>query len=542
MKLYQLSYWFSYHVMDIVRRSRSQRPLTRQHRPLAHEKSHNSIVPTKRPPRSHETETFDAYIQRTKISERPSGRKLFGKWLFWFALILFCISVLWAIFAFAQKADIALERISDNGEKHSFIQTITQIANPRSYTVLDGFDESRINILLLGRANTHKAGKDLTDTIMILSINTVDYTISFFSLPRDLLVTNGSDTMVKINALYQSGLRDNVGADYIIDTVTEITGQKIHYYVVMDFDGFISIINTLGGINVDVPQHIKDERYPGPGYSYETFEVFPGLQKFDGETALKYARTRHDPEGDFGRAKRQQHVMQAAKNKAFSLGTIVNPIKIADILTTLGDHIHTDIAPNEIEPFIALTKKVDTHNITNVVVDAWNPGSLLISARYHSSTGGISGLVPRIGTTNYKEIREQASNIFNLKQIEQRARDITNEQPSIIVINASSDPMLDHRVAHALSTIGFMQVSRETNTNVDIPRNQTIVIDRTGGEKPFSLDEIIKKIPAKKDATDTIDTTADFVIILGNDILNAYTYTIISQDEMEQDAMKVDNN
>jgi LCP family protein required for cell wall assembly len=505
-------------------------------------KSQNSTTSAENPLRNRKTETFDDYIQRTKISEKHSKRKFFGKWFFWFALIFFCASILWAIFAFAQKADMTIESISDNGEKHSFMETITQMANPRSYKTLSGFEEGRINILLLGRANTHKAGKDLTDTIMLLSVNTVDYTLSFFSLPRDLLITNGSDRMIKINALYQSGLRNDVGADYIIDAVAEVTGQKIHYYIVMDFDGFINIIDTLGGINVDVPQHIKDDKYPGPGYSYETFEVFPGLQKFDGETALKYARTRHDPEGDFGRAKRQQYVMQAAKNKAFSLGTIVNPIKIADILTTLGDHIHTDIAPNEIEPFIALTKKVDTHNITNVVVDAWKPGSLLISARYYSSTGGISGLVPRIGITNYKEIREHAKNIFNLKQVEQRAKDITNEQPSIIVINASSDTTLGHRVAHALTTIGFMQVSQETDTSIDIPRDHTIVIDRTAGEKPFSLDEIIKKVPAKKDNFDINITDTDFVIILGNDILDAYTYTVISQDEMEQDAVRMDNN
>lgn len=528
--------------MDIVRPSRTKRPPIKRQKALKDNSLHNSTAPMNGLSRSRETETFDAYIQRTKISEKPSNGRIFGKWFFWLALILFCASLLWAIFAFAQKTDITLESISNSGEKHSFMKTITQMANPRSYKVLNGFDEGRINILLLGRANTHKAGKDLTDTIMILSVNTVDYTMSFFSLPRDLLVMTGSDTMIKINALYQSGLHNNVGADYIIDAVTEVTGQKIHYYIVMDFDGFVSIIDTLGGIHIDVPQHIKDERYPGPGYSYETFEVFPGLQKFDGETALKYARTRHDPEGDFGRAKRQQYVMQAAKNKAFSLGTIVNPIKITDILTTLGDHIHTDIAPNEIEPFIALTKKVDTHNITNVVIDAWKPGSLLIGARHYSSTGGISGLVPRIGTTNYKEIREHANNIFNLKKIEQRMRDIANEQPSISVINASSDSMLGHRVVHALVAIGFTEVSQETDAISDLPRDQTIVIDRTGGEKPFSLDEIIKKVPAKKDAIDTHDIDTDFVIILGNDILDAYTYTIISQDEMEQDAMKIDNN
>ncbi len=501
---------------------------------ISSQKNNTSPTPSALP-QHHTVETFDEYIRRTKITEKPRRCFSFGKWIFWLAFIAFFASILWAGYAVLHKTNETLARISDDKEQPSVMKALANIANPHSYKTLNGFDSGRINILLLGRANTHKSGKDLTDTIMVASINTTNYTIGLFSIPRDLLVQTDYG-YVKINSVYQTGLRNNVGADHITNIVQDITGQTIHYYVVMDFEGFIKIIDTLEGINVDVPSHIKDERYPGPGYSYETFEVYPGLQKFNGETALKYARTRHDAEGDFGRAKRQQQIMQSAKNKAFSLGTIVNPMRIAEIFDVLGDHIHTNISPNEIEPFIALIKKLDTQNITTVVIDAWQPGSLLMSTRQYGSGGGISGLTPRTG--NYKEIRERAELIFDLQKIAQREKDIHGEEPTITLINTTSDTDLPERVSGLLKKIGFQSITvfSDPKNKKNVPQETTAIVDRTSGSKPFSLDELIKKVPATKGATD-IDKkiTSDFAIMLGNDILNTYTYTEISRDELEQE-------
>jgi LCP family protein required for cell wall assembly len=486
----------------------------------------------------NEIEMLDEYINRTRIVDKNPKRFQrfsYGKIIFWCAFFVFFASGTWSVCTLYSKADHALEKITDNRSKPSVFTTLANIANPRSYTQLHGFDDGRINILLLGRANSHKSGKDLTDTIMVASVNTKDHTVGLFSLPRDLLVSSG-DHYVKINALYQTGLRQQKGANIIIDTVEKVTGQKIHYYVVMDFEGFIDIINTLDGINVNVPHNIRDTRYPGPGYSYETFEVFAGLQKFDGETALKYARTRHDAEGDFGRAKRQQQIMQAARNKAFSLETVVHPNRISDILTTLGDHVHTNITPHEIEPFISLVKKVDTHNITNIVVDAWKPGSLLVSARYYSAHGGISGLVPRIGS--YKEIHERVNDIFDLEKIAQREKDIAHEKPTTItLINRTDDTTVAQRVKDTLTMIGFenITIAKISSQKNDI-QQQTNILDQSKGNKPFSLDELIKKIPATRTESDLDDTyDTDFVIVLGNDIVQTYNYTAISQDELEND-------
>jgi len=479
--------------------------------------------------------TLDEYLACTKDYKKtlPQKKSYYskGKIFFWISLVIFIFALFFTGSFFVYHANTAINNMSDGNEKHSFVKTISHIANTQSYTSLDGFDDDRINILLLGRANTHKSGKDLTDTIIIASINTSDYTIALLSLPRDLLISNNS-FYAKINSLYQTGLRNDVGAQYITDSVQKITGQKIHYYFVLDFAGFTNIIDILGGINIDVPRHIKDERYPGPGYSYETFEVYPGLQKFDGTTALKYARTRHDDiDGDFGRAKRQQQVMQSARNKAFSLGTIMNPKKMTELFDVLGEHVHTNITLDEIEPFISLIKKVDTQNVTNVVVDAWKSDSLLISARQYSATNHISGLVPRIG--NYKEIRDRADNIFTLEKIKQRQDEVKKENPKIILINATKNSILTNRVKKSLYILGFTNITIIKND--DGYKSDTTVSDGTGGTKPFSLDELLKKVPAKK-VTATTNEEVDFIIILGNDIVDMYTYTEISQEELEQES------
>ncbi len=484
-------------------------------------------------------QNFDEYLNNKKhtithqhLSQRTSSK---SKKIFWVSFILFLFAIFFAGGFFIYQTNTTINKFTDNAEKHSFVKTFKNFTNSKSYKSLKGFDTGRINILLLGRANSHKAGKDLTDTIMLLSINTKDYTMGLFSIPRDFLINNGK-YYVKINSLYQTGLRKNNGAQYIINAVKDISGQDVHYYFILDFEGFKKIIDLLGGINVNVPNHIKDTHYPGPGYTYETFEVYSGLQKFDGATALKYARTRHaDIEGDFGRAKRQQQVMQSARNKAFSLGTIINPIKINSILNILGEHVHTNISPSEIEPFIALVKKVDTQNITNFVLDAWKPESLLISAHFYNEHGGISGLRPRSG--NYSEIQERAQNLFDLNKIKQRKKEIKKESPTVILLTTKSQNSIAlNRIKKLLYSLGFTNITTKFTTD---PSIQTIVIDNTQNSKSFSLDELLKKLSAKKEVNPKMKyPDIDFVIVLGNDIIDIYNYSEISQEKLEKDNTK----
>lgn len=273
------------------------------------------------------------------------------------------------------------KRIIRNGENSSFLESMKSLAS-KDHKILRGENEGRINILLVGLAGKNYPGANLTDSIIVASINPKTFQTALLSIPRDFYVQiPGTKSFTKINALYarsedtdESG---KTGIDDLKETVSNITGLPINYYIALDFDGFRQIIGELGGVNIQVPKTIHDERYPGPNYSYQTFEIGPGLQELDGETALKYARTRHDEDGDFGRAFRQQQILEAARSKAYSLGTILNIPKLNEILDTLGEHLRTDIQLDELYSFLELLNKIDTHTTINKVLDAGKPDSVM---------------------------------------------------------------------------------------------------------------------------------------------------------------------
>ena len=117
---------------------------------------------------------------------------------------------------------------------------------------LRGEDRGRINILLLGRAGEKYPGRNLTDTVMVASIDTQDKRIGFLSLPRDLYVEipkTGLST--KLNSLYQYGLDSGQGIDPLESAITDITGLSIDYFIALDFDGFEKIVDTVGGVSID---------------------------------------------------------------------------------------------------------------------------------------------------------------------------------------------------------------------------------------------------------------------------------------------------
>lgn len=400
-------------------------------------------------------------------------------------------------------------------------------------TPLKGEKDGRINILLLGRAGEHHPGRDLTDTVMMMSIDTNTKKIALLSLPRDLYVKiPDSYSFTKINAVYQQGKAQDKGTELIEKTVEHITGQSIHYSFIIDFDGFEKVVSALGGINVEVMRDMYDPRYPGPNYSYETFEIKKGWQTLDGPTALKYVRERHnDPEGDFGRAKRQQQVIQAVKSKAFSIKTFVDVFSLNNLLNILGDSVKTTIASDEIPSFIALSRQVDTANINNVVVDAWKPESLLRVSHVMVGPTRMFTLVPRVG--NYSEIQDIAENLFDLTNIKRRSDAIATENASITIINRSSNPRLANRVKKIIQeSSGFDKSLVETGNSDSLPgsdstefsQDGSFIIDKTSRQKPFSLDELLKKLPitlhtdTSGDTQENTDISSDFVIVLGDNL------------------------
>lgn len=477
------------------------------------------------------------------------------KFVFRLILAFFCLILAAAIAYtafFISKIDSFSGKVSfSQSHSDSFLDILKSFSANHNIS-LRADPDGRVNILLLGMAGQGKAGTNLTDTIMVASANLKTNKVALLSIPRDFYASDNKGWEGKINTLYQNGLsrgqKNDEAAENVEKTVEDITGLDINYYIILNFDGFTKIIDSIGGINITNDRDIYDARYPGPNYSYETFELKKGFYaNMDGTTALKYARERHDdPEGDFGRAKRQQQIMQATKNKVFSAQTFLNVIAINNLFDALGDNIKTNIPQDSFDDFLELTKRIDTNNINNVVLDAWDKGSLLQVS--HIMYGDLRAfvLIPRVGMGNYSEIHELASNLFDLNNIKRRQDEITREGAAIVIINKSGDSALPGKIKKLLSENfeykNVVLLSDQTRNQED----KTLIFDMSQKSKPFTLDELATKLPGQIDSNLPFayqkaiqNISPDIVIALGKDLSDKYN---MEEDSIEDYKKAEENN
>ncbi len=462
-----------------------------------------------------------------------ANKKIFSKIILWGILSSLLVFIIYGIF-FVWKINKVENQINSSPKNVSLLETIRSLTPQKSRLVLKN-QNHRINILLLGIAGEKKPGRNLTDTIMVVSVNTQTNQVAMLSIPRDLYVKiPKTNFQTKINAVYQYGLSNYPASvqksiQPLEKTIEKITSLPIDYWAVMNFDGFQKTIDAIGGINITNQRDILDTRYPGPNYSYETFELSKGFHHLNGAVALQYARMRHDdPEGDFGRAKRQQQVLQATKNKIFSTKTFLNVLVLNKLFNTLGNNLKTNIALNDLGGFLTLLKKVDTNNITNVVVDAWNKNSLLKVS--HIFYGPIRAfiLVPRVG--NWSEVQELAQNIFNTDKLKHKRQAILQEQASVAIINESGTKQVAKNILSLLkNSFGYQKTFLINNPKKELVAKNT-VYDLTNGAKPFTLNELASKLPAT--VSYSLPTyyqpliahfKVDLVLILGQEAIKRYT-------------------
>ncbi len=305
-------------------------------------------------------------------------------------------------------------------------------------------EEHRVNVLLLGVGGGNHEGPDLTDTIILASIDPRTQKVTLISVPRDLWMPELS---AKVNTAYTFGEDKQKGGGLLLAkaTVSKLLGQQIDYAFKIDFDGFIKAVDMMGGLDVEVVNTLDDYAYPITGEetnscehtdeeivdltaqiatgSASESEAFPcryehlhfdsGVQHMDGINALKYVRSRHaeGKEGsDFARSKRQEKVIAAFKDKMFSVGTLLNPVKLTNLGSVLAGSIETDIKENEYDDFIKLAKKVQGGTIDSVALDTGDDAEerygLLINPPISEEYRKAWVLSPRIGNGDYSEIQE----------------------------------------------------------------------------------------------------------------------------------------
>ena len=182
---------------------------------------------------------------------------------------------------------------------------------------------NRTTVLIMGLDARPGTQALRTDSIIVLTINPQTGSAGMLSIPRDMAVRDAvGGEIVKVNTIYGLGqIRGYPGGgpDYLRQTLIELTGYPVDYYVTINFEGFVQIIDLIGGIDIDVPKDIVDKEYPTENYGTEELYIPKGIQHMDGALALKYARTRHG-DNDYQRAGRQQQVIMAIKDRVTQPG------------------------------------------------------------------------------------------------------------------------------------------------------------------------------------------------------------------------------
>lgn len=199
-----------------------------------------------------------------------------------------------------------------------------------------GLSSSPVNILFMG--SDQRPGESArADTLLIMRADPGSKTISQLSIPRDTLADIPGYGEGKINSAYSYG-----GPALQIQAIEELTGLPIHHYVELDFDGFPAIVDSLGGVDIDVPATI-DSQYP-QGVEWTDVHFDAGLQHMDGDTALIYVRVRYS-DNDFQRMARQQQFMEALQK---SMASRANLVRMPLMAPTIIDNITTDLSTTEL--------------------------------------------------------------------------------------------------------------------------------------------------------------------------------------------------
>jgi LCP family protein required for cell wall assembly len=377
--------------------------------------------------------------------------------------------------------------------------------------VFPDWGKEPVNILLMGLDYRPQEQDSRADTMIVVHIDPVEKTAAMVSIPRDLWLPIPGHGEGRINAAFQLGEKDpntpGGGPGLAMATVEDNFGIKIHYFAQVDFAGFEKIVDTLGGVTIDVPKPLADNDYPLAQNSYGTTRIYipAGLQHMDGRTALEYARSRH-ADSDLGRNSRQQQVLLALRQQGVSLNLIT---RFNDLLSQLSGAVKTDLSFTQVGSLAKLSKEIDKDSIQTLAIDANMVRETII--------GGADVLLP-----DWELIRPKIRQLFaNPKLASEAAR--------LAVRNGTTTNGIGRKLQDQLVIDGFNVVDLDAVSNQGSYPHSTIT-DYTGGHKPNTIKALATLLgldpssvqagdPGKAPRARSDGRPVDIVVVAGDDRL-----------------------
>lgn len=263
--------------------------------------------------------------------------------------------------------------------------------------------DGRTNVLVLGQGDPGHDGEKLTDTMMVVSVDSRGNRVAQISMPRDMRVSIPGYGFGKINSAHVYG-----GVALAEQTVSNTLNLPIDYYVKTDFSGLKDIVDAVGGLDVDVQQRLADPEYPCDDNQYRScgLVIEPGLQHMTGTDVLHYVRCRKGTCGnDFGRAARQQEIIGLIKVKLLNPELLLRPKELTQIVTAISAHVETDLGFIQMLQLGNTVRRASDNPSVNLVLST-APGGLL-----RNDPRGSSDLLP-LGD-DFSGIASAVENIFS---------------------------------------------------------------------------------------------------------------------------------
>jgi LCP family protein required for cell wall assembly len=419
--------------------------------------------------------------------------------------------------------------------------------------VLSAFSEkvetdlnNHTNVLLLGTGTADHDGADLTDTILVASIDHDNDLVSMLSIPRDYYSDvpeifggnriNSILALVAEQEIYNKGLSPaeekkafDVSYDILMREVGEVVNMDIHYYGRVDFNGFIDVVDAIGGIDVMVDEDIYDPFYPAENgvNDFSPFAIQAGQQHLDGDTALRFVRSRKTT-SDFDRAARQQKVLQALKDKALSAGLLGNPSKLKNLYGAFQDNFETNLEWDQIAYLAKISEKFDRGNVNSWVLND-NPlteGGFLYTPDRNLYQGAFV-LIPYI---------QDGTDVHRFAELVLSNQEAHKDPLTYQILNGTGANGLATETMYYMGRFGFDVVRYGNAAEVPIPKTRFIPRGALlEGQLPedavaqpqleylqkhiIPVGEIVSELPPEY-APIEWETQADVIIELGQDYVN----------------------
>jgi polyisoprenyl-teichoic acid--peptidoglycan teichoic acid transferase len=436
-------------------------------------------------------------------------------------------------------ATLTYKRLDDfvtttTGHHINPIGEVVQAVAPQPGTIAYKLQHGQqVNVLLLGMGGDENDAPFLTDSIMAVSIDPTSNRVMMASIPRDLVVhmnlqSNPSRIWTqKINAAYEVPYTNIIccvasqytgpnGGGYAAEhEVGKVTGLTFDHYIAIDFVAFRDMVNALGGVDVCLSTNLDDLEYPNYNNGYMPIHFKAGCQHLNGEQALEIARSRHavEPEqsSDFGRARRQQDIMEAIKKKA----TTVNGFaKAPALLSALQKNIHTDMSLTDMKAIYDWGKNLPDSSIVRVALTAPSgaaQGNLLDS--YDCGLGPSTSQLCADDPSYTMIHRYLSSVLIDPKTLAEKA-------PVQFVNGSNNFPGLDQRVTSMFDPTGLALNDPVGHR----PTPQTQILDYSGGRFPLTAKylqdffgaPVVNATPANP-APAAGQQTYGLVVVIGHD-------------------------